>query len=893
MSNHLVIGLGKTGGAVLCSLRKRVFEEFRSNEPCQHTNIDYLYVDTSLSDLNNEEDWQTLGVSVQLAPAQRLFVDPISPSMLDFLDGYPSIKAFISDEDKTLILDALNEDSENAAIRNSRRLGRLLLGVNMCRLPQDTFIGYVHSRVRSLWERCNEKDVTFHICVGLDDTFGSGAIVDTIALIRDVFYPTYEDSCRYRIKLYLYLPGEVSQYNVDESINRYCQANCYAVLQELNAISIGCYYPTDLKGYAYENGPVKRLLKGKNAFDMAFLYTNVNGQGQEFPFPTNITNRVSDFLFVNIFSGFYCFPYLLRALYLSLYQIRLNFYNGKWPVHSRQFMTFGVKRIEYPEMEVVEYGACRFAYQSSMQMLYNRWDETRGFIECTEDMVGKNYPQLVTDPIELESNLLTEDYLTLSKPLPSIEKFVTNWKPIVQGWEFYTDRYKQDVQAECLKKEWYEEFNGLCNKFFDSMYRGVGVKKFYFDSESQLAGYAEEIVRRIEKNLLAKWKNGSMSIIEVHKYLNVLIANCGERVEDYKTKITRYTSYLNEDLADHLEGIRKDWNNIGWLRGFFTSASTKTFGRFVDAKREQLTLETTVVAYDFAAKLLSEVAKMLTLLSVNSVESFIKLLSDFAVSMNRQAEERCKLSDVDTADMKSEVVKIYDPEFIRETVYGFLKMKETQKSYSDNLRATIIEEVGTIYNGFYDMARKINLSTLQKVTLKSCMENAREEMGKYSLKHPGQRMVNVNILDKLRNSDCSTEDKRKQFVREIYDAAQNLLTFNGLEELKGSPETAACHQWMIQISLPMYEEDPAFRDAFIKDFGEISKIPFDKDYDVSVNFHTNQIVVIRVDSGFPLRYVDNVRLFRDGYNQLVGNDEKYMMLYSENLEEKLPSLYIE
>lgn len=72
MANHLVIGLGGTGGSVLRALRKRIYEEFRSNDPKGSANIEYLYVDSSLADLNNEEDWQTLGVSVQLSPAQRL-----------------------------------------------------------------------------------------------------------------------------------------------------------------------------------------------------------------------------------------------------------------------------------------------------------------------------------------------------------------------------------------------------------------------------------------------------------------------------------------------------------------------------------------------------------------------------------------------------------------------------------------------------------------------------------------------------------------------------------------------------------------------------------------------------------------------------------------------------
>ena len=658
-------------------------------------------------------------------------------------------------------------------------------------------------------------------------------------------------------------------------------------------MSVGRYYPTDVKGHTDEYGNVRRLLKGQDAFDMAYLYTNVNEKGKEVDIHKVLPNIVGDFLFQRIVAS-------SMLEHGKMARLETNENNGllpeenetKEPVHSRKFMTFGVKRIEYPETEVVEYGAYNFARQASMQMLYGLWDEARGYIECTEDMVGKEYVQTVNNPANLESNLLTDDYLTLSKPLPSIEKHVTNWKPIIQGWEFYVDRYKQDVQAECQKKEWYEEFNQLCEKFYDSMYRGCGVKKFYFDSESEIAGYAEEICRRIENNLFASWKNGEMSIIEVHKYLTILINKCSERIEEYKHKITKRTAYLNEDLADQLEDIRRDWNNIGWLRDAVTNASSKTFGRFADAKREQLTLQTSIYGFNYGVKLLSEIGNMLTLLNVNSIEPFMKVLTDFALEMKKQAEEKCKLSDASTADMKSEVVKEYDPKMVRNTIQDFLKVQNNQKMYADSLRADIIESVGTINNGFSDMAKKVNVSSLQKITLKSCLKYARKEMEDFSLKHINQRLVNVNILDKLRSTECSTDDKRKSFVKEIYNAAQSFLSFNSSEEGKGSPETAANHQKIIQISLPLYEDDPTFREEFIKDFGESGTIPFREDSDVSENFKSNQIVVVTAHSGFPLRYVDNVRVLKEKYDVLVRDDVNRMVVHTESFVKSLPQLFM-
>ena len=53
MANHLIIGLGGTGGKVLRELRKRVYEEFRSNDPEHGVFLDYVYVDSSPADLND------------------------------------------------------------------------------------------------------------------------------------------------------------------------------------------------------------------------------------------------------------------------------------------------------------------------------------------------------------------------------------------------------------------------------------------------------------------------------------------------------------------------------------------------------------------------------------------------------------------------------------------------------------------------------------------------------------------------------------------------------------------------------------------------------------------------------------------------------------------------
>ena len=280
MANHLIIGLGGTGGSIIRALRKRIYEEFRSLDPEGNANIEYLYVDSSLADLNNEDDWQTLGVSVQLKPAQRLSINGLSAGVLDNLENYPGIQSFINRKDQSMLREGIGAIINEGIGGQRRRFGRMLIANNMCGLPQNTFIGQVHSRVRELKRKEDVEDVTFHICAGLGGGTGSGSIIDAIAQVRNEFQRT-GDSKNYKIQLYLYVPEKIIQIPGGEDSNRYYQPNGYAALLELNAMSVKRYFPTDVKGNKDEDGNVRRLLKGQEAFDMAYLFTNVNEAGKE------------------------------------------------------------------------------------------------------------------------------------------------------------------------------------------------------------------------------------------------------------------------------------------------------------------------------------------------------------------------------------------------------------------------------------------------------------------------------------------------------------------------------------------------------------------------------------------------------------------------------------
>ena len=903
MSNHLVIGLGGTGGAVLRSLRKRIYQEFSSNDPTRgDAHIDYLYVDSSLSDLNNEEDWQTLGASVQLAPAQRLSIHGIGSGVLDHLDEYPGINSFINRQDEAMLKEGVGAIISEGIGGQRRRFGRMLMANNLCGPTQESFIGRVHSRVRALKDKENVEDVTFHICAGLGGGTGSGSIVDAVAQIRNEFRRTGGDNEKFKIQLYLYVPEKIIQIPGGENSNRFYQPNGYAALLELNAMSVGKYRPTDVRGNTDEYGNVCRLLEGQEPFDMAYLYTNVNEKGKSLDIHDMLPDIVGDFLFQRIVAASVSSDSKMQRLLENENNGLLPEENeSKEPVHGRRFMTFGIKRIEYPETEVVEYGAYNFARQCSMQMMYGLWDDARGYIECTEDMVGKDFSHRVARPDELAANLLDESHLMLDTPLPSIEKVVQNWDPIVAGWEAYTGQFQRLIIQfyPDHNREWIHKFKEFAIPFYNGdvsengCYRDKGVKKFYDDSEKEIPGYAEEICRNIENRLFAFWKNGEMSILEIHKYLTELIKSFDERKKGFIKIKTDKNAYSKGELQTRIDEVELEYDKIGWMKDKLTHACQKKFNEYVDLKTKQFITDTQVYGYGYADKLLSEVATLLTVLKVNVIEPFMKVLKEFAVIMNNQASKKCKLSDLEEADMKNEVVKEYDPKMVQDTVVGFLRVRATQQSYAAALRTAIIDHVGTFtYGGFSDLMKEINVSTLQKIAVQACLEYAKRDFEAYSTKHVNQRLVNVNILDKLKHTECSTDEKRKLFIKNIYDAAQCFLPVNKDQGNKGSKETAAIHGKFIQLCLPSYEGGEEFRNEFINDFAlTCENEDFRQSKDVCINFKNNQIVVITAHSGFPLRYVDNLKVLKEKYDILTRSEVKKMVVHTESFFKPLPSLY--
>lgn len=890
MANHLIIGLGGTGGKILREMRKRIYEEFRSNEPSGKIELEYLYVDSSDTDLHSKEGWKTMGASVHLMPSQKLSIHGIGSNVLTNLHQYPGIQSFINPSDLTLLDDigALIADGIGG---QRRRLGRLLFANNLSGPVDKSFTTLLRAAVIKLTEKSKEEKVTFHVCAGLAGGTGSGSIIDVISQIRQIYGPQAGIGDQYKLHLYLYVP-EIIVANPNHDAGYY-QPNGFAALSELNAISANAYKPFDSSGKKTdENGAVKRLLHGCDAFEAAYLFTNVNEHGHKVNIGTELPTVVSDFLFQKIIAS----QMTANGQMERLGNCENNGTEPECdragnPVHGRRFMSFGVVRVEYPETEVEEYVTYNFEQQAARQMQYNIWHDGIGYDECSIEEIGVGYKGQLEDKSDktLDSFMLTNNYLTLSRPIVASAS-TDRWKEITSGWEVSTQYFADSAQSSKDKKSWLSNFTEDCERQYKENYRGLGVKKFYEVQRGEKKGYASVIRRKVEESLFNEWQTGQKSILEAEKFLSALIGICEKRIPQFQERIVEYENYIAEEVNPEIKRCNDDWNNIGWIRDAITNASSKTFSAYKSAKCDLYTHQTRIEGYKYAIELMQAVIIELGAL-LNNIREFSIVIIQLATQVEDKAESKCKINEGNGTDSK--IVKKYDPALVRSTTRTFIVDKEKQEDCARDVRNAIVSVLGDdAPRSFGLLYEKADINTLEDIFDRQCGKHASTAMNNLAKSDASLKMLDVNILEKIKK-EYNSDEMLEEFIGGLVKSAQCYLQFNNEEIGKVIPGTENKMMRMIQLCLPEYN-DP-FRDKFVKKFGEMCPGgSFNPGDCLSTNYKPNQIVVIAAASGFPLRFVANVAVLKARYEEkMIGQRAAHnkMVLHTESFTENLPSLF--
>lgn len=894
MANHLIIGLGGTGGKVLRELRKRVYEEFRGNDPGNGVFLDYVYVDSSPSDLDDRTGWSVLGKSVHLGTAQKVNINGIGTSVLGNINLYPGLKGFLSPTDLQLMQQEMGALISAGIGGQRRRLGRTLMANNIFdKNNPGNFEQVVRGAVQRIQQASGNEDITFHICAGLAGGTGSGSIIDAIAQIR-TWFPYQQDTHAFKIRLFLYTP-ERTLVSAKHDAGFY-QANGYAALTELNALSIGKYHPTDVKGEKdLFSGEIRRLLENQEAFEVAYIYTNVNEQGKVLDLSHGLPAAVADFIFQTTIAS------EMGGTNGQLNRLVGCENDGAEPeknqageiAHSRKFLSFGITRVEFPEAEIREFMTYSYALQAARQLTYNMWQDGIGYGERTIEEVGIGFADEIQDKKNREGLMLSNNYLTLAKPI--VESPATKrWRLFEETWETRTQAEADDVMATVDKKQWLTNFSTRCEEFFNHQFRQHGVNEFYKIQQQERKGYARVIRRHIEKKLFDEWTSGaenSKSILEIEKYTRLLIENCSSRITEFDTQKVR----LEEEqasLSQQINEINQNWGGIGFLRGLMNKHQ-EVFSQFKVAKSEYYAAATRVVAYGYAKELLQDIIEELGRM-LDGILAFKDELNAINEEVLKQASSKCQTNE----EQKDTDIKKYNPETVRNICRQFISNKEEMSGNAATIRTRMVANLGEdgerTFANLYD---KTDYESAIDIVLDVCQENALRNMENAAKSDPLNKMVGVNILEKLK-SELNTEEKMEQFVKLVTQTSRTYVQFDPTERAMVIPGNVGAMMPMVQLALPEADERTSdFRQKLIDAFRK-EVTGFDPKQDVAVNYKNNQIVVVSANSGFPLRFLANVKTAKEKYDALVTRqNEKHqlntMVLHTESFKEELPDLYEE
>lgn len=863
--NHLVIGLGGTGGKIIRALRKSLYQEFRGDKLAD-IGIGYLYVDSSSEMMSiDDPSWKTLGTSVQLPKASQLLItDANLTSRLDNLDSYPGLKHWLGSPQEWR--DILNSIVGATLGGQKRRLGRFLFA---CKA--DKYREQLQSQVKLLQQN-GQTEVTFHVVLGLAGGTGSGSVIDAVAQLRDL----YPDSKRFRILIYALLPDAYPNPNWDTGNYH---ANGFAALTELNAMSVGVYQPYDVTG-------VKERLTLSDPFNGCFVFGNENENGLTVDVDRDVPGIVADFLYQKIVTA-------KNINWASLDRME-NAENGdgspetaaqgRIPERSKRFLTFGIKRLAIPEEEISEYLTYSFARQAALQLRFNHWQEASGFIE---EPRKQDFHEFVQQKETQLRWLLSDDHLTLALGILPEDAANKRWKSFTGEWEAVIPNFKSLVR-ERERATWLDELTKLCEKRYQDDYRTLGVPGFYRTKLKARKDMAREIRVRIEQELVNEWKVGAKSAWDVSRLLIALSEKLDERLKACDEHIAR-ARHAEEEAQSRVLGNAHKWSSMG----LFSKHLLGTPDSLLDAHgvhlQEMYVYRTRAEGWGFAKALLIEVIAEITDLKGEvdrAANTLQQALKKFDVGI------QARLSDTDAGDLRQHLIRFYDPVQVKQISRRLVVDEAEQKTQTGRVRSALAEKIGQD-SSFALFNQRVTESTFLDVLETVCEDNARIAHQNL-VQNPKERLLGVSIIDKLRDRYGADPQELKSYVSELVSRAGNFVTLEPLEIHRAAPGIPVGVPTAVSkftVILPRAPEQAEFARGLKEALREA------KTGDVEIidsDGRRNEITLVSITNLFPLRYLKPLKFLEEKYRRRIetGGARARLELHTEGDGNAWPRLFV-
>lgn len=863
--NHLIIGLGGTGGKALREFRRILFENLNTVDPEDLANIEYLYVDTSDDDLGPATDrtggdWRMGTESLALDKGSTLNVGGSSlDRFYDNISQYPWLKEWIGPRE------AHPPGDQTTAAGQRRRMGRFLLA---CKMGE--FVDSMSRLVVKLTSKSQEKAVTFHIVAGLAGGTGSGSVLDVIAQIRT----KYREAKDFKIFPYLLMPEE---HPLPKWKAEYYHVNGYGALRELNALSVLKYNPIDI------NSSGKRLELGAYPFTQCYIYGCVTETGQKLSPQTDTPFGVANFIYTKIIRNHH-----QRWDALSRFEKGENKLiepetdeipgrQGGIPQRSRRFMTFGIKSVRVPNQEVKEYFRYGMMKQATCQLLYNNWT---GFGYLDEPNKNASFEDLKSpDSKYLEAWNLTHTHLALFKPIRE-DEHEKGWKPLSE-WKSLAPKYMGAVQESVSSDQWVGRISQMFKKKFDNDWRSsTGVEDFYRAKRKEFKQTTRAIIDKIQNNLLETIWIGENSLSDVSDILEALVESLEERIPELDEKVIKSQKKVKV-VSGRCANNLNQFANMG-LIARMAGGKVKLLHAHAADNAHQFTYKTEVEGYQYARELLVNVIPLIQAMDAQ-VKDCITILKDGLDGLGKDQDARCAPPSPDV--LKQLSVKCYDRESVIETARLLDKDEEIQKQQTKelrhHLRVTMHEKASFKYMA--EVLGRGNFAEFEQ----PCEKAVRRAVDQYKEEGKGTDVLTGNIYSQLREQFGEDTSKLSDFFGDLMREAGLFVSgFDTHQESDSRAKDTQKRERQITVFMPGSEEDTTYRQLLRTIIEQQGNVEFvDSDF-------ADEITIVTISFNILLRYMKDVAFLRSQYQEMLEtNQQVNFVIHTDADGSHFPSLY--
>lgn len=889
-SNHILVGLGGTGGKILRAFKMRMFEEFPTQEERIKQPVALLYVDSTEEmmpqDGKARPDFRVMGQDASFTRNEFLNIKAVDVEhILDHIGNYPSVKGIVNNV--TAVKSAIG--SLGQAAGQKRRAGRLLFAANA--------VGFVNS-LRDAYARCeevsgNSNKTYIHIFAGLCGGTGSGAIIDAIVQARKYF----PDSI---INVYAMIP-EMNLPKSDMDQGRYYQ-NGYAAMNELNALQSGRWFPQDVTGVGEANYYNDRV---KGVADGLTIYSNVNENGLTINSLQELPKIVSDYLFARIFfvnEEDQINSDIIRAynfenmddFALEYDEIANPGSDGRIAVaRTKKVNSFGIKRVMYPELRVLKHITYTVGESVLYQFKYNNWRENQGFVN---EERNKDYRKDYLNGDNLQKWMLDDLHLTYELKVLESD---TDYPRFNDYWHDKAIGYAEEAKKASNPLN---ELDNIMGEFYANHFREEGVEAFFSGKEKSIPEIAKEIRHAVEQELYEKWKVGDVSIIELQKVSKLLLEKISEIRSDLETKSKEEKENYEAFDSDRSANVT-EWSRLGLLQRM-VGIGAKRYAEHQEILTDYYASKTMLVAWEFAKRLAARVYIELGKMDAD-ISSFGQKINDAIDETERMVTAQRKVNK-GLEDMKGAIIEVSEDETMSEFEVDLKVDKVDMPNIARQIRESILP-LGEFVN-FGRLANDISVDGIKDafdIKLSQIVKTKHDEKAESD-----KKVLGLNILTQLQQK-LKTDDDIKAFASKIVSQSGVFLKLNNdqiqlhLRNNEGnlSPTNpASINKKTILVSIPSPDDNEG-----LKRFADKLEEAFKKSFNQSTARTTivvnrksprkDELSIITVAYCFPIRAIDWMKPYKEKYERFLhtGNPAtdagNAILLHSEGNGSQFPSLF--